>query len=184
MKKKVNTRAMAFTSVAAALAFLLQLLGSIVGLKVGGFLEIEFSDIPPLIVSFAYGPVFGAAAELVKNLLHCPFTSTGFVGELSNFFVHGVFVGVAGMIYQKNRTRRGALLGMSVGVVVMTAMAIASNLWIMLPMYMPSSDMHTRMTLVLNIITPFNICKGVGISLITFLLYKRLSPILKSKRLK
>lgn len=163
----------------AAIAFVLQLLGSIIGLKVSGFLEIEISDLPALIGAFALGPLCGVLIELVKNILHCAVTSTGFVGELANFFVNGVFVLTAGLIYKKKRTRRGALIGMLCAVVTMTAAAIASNLFIMLPMYMPNADFSARLTLVLSIITPFNLCRGTALAAITFFVYKKLSPILK-----
>ena len=179
MKKKLNTRSVAFTAVAAALAFLLQMIGSVIGLKIGGFLEIEISDLPPLIVSFAYGPLAGVAVEFLKNLLHCGFTSTGFVGEFANFFVNGLFVFCAGIMYKHNRTRNGALFGMAVGVAAITLAGILSNLFIMLPLYMPGSDFATRLSIVLKIITPFNLCKGIAISLLTFVLYKHLSPLLK-----
>ena len=182
MKKFLNTRSIAFTAVAAALAFLLQLIGSIVGLKVGGFLEIELSDLPPLIVAFAYGPLAGVAAELLKNLLHCGFTSTGFVGEFANFVVNGIFVFCAGIVYKHNCTRKGALIGMTVGVFAITLAGILSNLFIMLPLYMPAADFNTRLSIVIKLITPFNFCKGIAISLLTYVLYKRLSPLLKKNQ--
>lgn len=179
MKKFSNTKALSFTAVASALAFLLQMLGSIMGLKVGGFLEIELSDLPPLIVSFAYGPMYGVTAELLKNLLHCAFSSTGFVGELANFFVNGLFVFCAGLIYKHNRTRRGAVAGMVAGVLATTLASILSNLFIMLPMYMPAADFSAKLSIVLKLITPFNLCKGIAVSLLTYVLYKRISHLLK-----
>lgn len=181
MKKHLSTRTLAFTAVAAALAFILQMLGSIVGLKVGGFLEIELSDLPPLIVAFAYGPLAGVVTELIKNLLHCGFTSTGFVGELANFIVNGIFVFCAGIIYKNNRTRKGALTGMTAGILAATVAGIVTNFLILLPLYMPAADFNTKLSLVLKLITPFNLCKGIVISLLTYALYKHLSPLLKKK---
>lgn len=181
MNKKFQTRAYVVTAVSSAFAFLLQLLGNVVGFKVAGFLEVELSDIPPLVVSFAYGPFFGLTCELVKNLLHCLVTTTGFVGEFANFITNGVFVLTAGMFYKYNRTRKGALIGMLTGVVIMTLASIASNLFIMFPLYMPSVPFSAKLSLALKIVTPFNIAKGIVISIITYLLYKRITPILKGK---
>ena len=176
-----NTRKITVTAVSAALAFLLQLLGSVIGLKIGGFLEIEFSELPAMICTFAYGPLFGLMVELVKNLIHCGFTSTGFVGEFANFLVNGIFVLTAGIIYKNNKTRNGALKSMLVATVAMALAGILSNLFITLPLYMKNAPFQTRLNLTLTLITPFNLCKGIVISFITFIIYKRLSPIIKGK---
>ena len=76
--------------------------------------------------------------ELIKNLLKCAFTTTGFVGELANFIINGIFVLTAGVIYSRKRTRRGAVLGLSAAVIAMTAAGIFTNLYILLPLYMPT----------------------------------------------
>ena len=168
--------------VLSATAYLLQMLGSFMGLKVGGFLEIEFSDLPALIGAFALGPVSGVVIELIKNLLHCFSSSTGLVGEFANFMVNGVFVFTAGMIYKYNRSRNGALISMLVAVITMTVTAMATNLFIMLPLYMKNADFNTKWSLVLTLITPFNFARGLVLSLITFFSYKKLKPLLVSKR--
>lgn len=175
--KKVNT--LVKIGALSAIAFLLQLLGSAIGLNVGGFLTIEFSDLPALIGAFALGPWSGVLIELIKNLLHCSFTSTGFVGEFANFVTNGIFVLTAGLIYKKNRTLKGAVIGTVVAIFVMTAAAMLTNLYIMLPMYMPKADFTAKLNLVLYTITPFNFCRGIILAILTFLLYKRLTPILK-----
>jgi riboflavin transporter FmnP len=69
MKKASNTKKIVMVGTFSAIAFVLQMVGSMMGLKVGGFLEIEFSDLPALIVTFAYGPVAGILVELLKNFL-------------------------------------------------------------------------------------------------------------------
>lgn len=163
----------------SAIAFLLQFIGSIMGLKVGGFLEIEFSDIPPLILSFHYGPLCGVLCELIKNLLHCTMSSTGLVGELANFVINGIMCFVAGIIYKHMRTFKGAVLSLSAAVLVMAVAGIFTNLFLMLPLYMPNAELAQRLQLVLYTIFPFNIFKGVGISVITVLLYKRISKAIK-----
>ena len=176
--KRLNTKNISRIGALSAAAFILQLLGSVIGLKVGGFLEIEISDLPALIGAFAMGPAAGVINELVKNVLHCAITSTGFVGEFANFVVNGIFVLVAGLIYKRVRTRRGAALGMTAAVFAMTAAGVVTNLYIMLPLYMPTADFGTKLSLVLSTITPFNLCKGAALSLITFLSYKKLKPII------
>lgn len=176
-----KTRLSVFVGVFSAMAFLLQMLGSMMGLKVGGFLEIEFSDLPALIITFAYGPLAGVLCELIKNLLHCLMTSTGYVGELANFVINGTFCLVAGVIYKYNRHFKGAILSLIFASLAMAIAGIFANLYIMLPLYMASAPFGAKMHIVLYTILPFNIVKGIVISLITLLTYKKISPLLHGK---
>lgn len=179
MKKASNTKKIVMVGTFSAISFILQMLGSIMGIKVGGFLEVEISDLPALVISFAYGPSAGILVELLKNFLHCFFTSTGFVGEFANFVINGTFVGVAGVIYKLHKTFKGAVCSLIAATVSMAIAGIFANLYIMLPLYMPTAPMSVKMNLVLAIILPFNLVKGVATSVVTMLIYKRISPILK-----
>lgn len=180
--KKINTRFIVMVAVFSSVAYLLQMLGSFMGLKVGGFLEIEFSDLPPIILTFAYGPLAGVFSELIKNLLHCFTTSTGFVGEFANFVVNGIFCFSAGIIYKYRKNFKTAILSLSVGTLAMSIAGIFVNLFIMLPLYMPTAPFSAKFELVLYTILPFNLAKGAVVSLITMLIYKKLSPILKGAK--
>ena len=97
-------------------------------LKVAGFLEIEFSDLPAIVGSLALGPVAGVLIELIKNLLHLPMSSTGFVGEFANFVVNGTFVLVIGVFYKLNKTKKGAIVALLLGSVVMPVIAAMVSL--------------------------------------------------------
>lgn len=174
-----KTRLFVFVGVFSAMAFLLQMLGSMMGLKVGGFLEIEFSDLPALIIAFAYGPVAGVLCELIKNLLHCLMTSTGYVGELANFVINGTFCFVAGLIYKYNKSFKGAIIALIFATLAMSFAGILANLYIMLPLYMPAAPFSVKMDLVIWTILPFNLVKGAVISVITLFIYKKISPLLK-----
>lgn len=173
--KRISTKKIVMTGVFAAIAFALQMITPLP--KVGGFLEIEFSDLPALILAFAYGPVSGVLVELFKNLLHCTVTSTGFVGELANFVTSGVFVAVAGLIYMKHKTFRMAIVSLVAATVALAVAGIFVNMYIMLPLFKIPTSM--RLPLTMGTIFPFNIAKGAVISLITMLIYKRISPIIK-----
>ncbi len=175
--KSLKIKKMVMVAVFAAISFALQMIAPFP--KVGGFLEIEFSDLPALIVAFAYGPVSGILVEFLKNLLHCTASTTGFVGEFANFVVNGVFVGVAGLIYMKHKTFKVAIVSLIAATVSMAVAGIFVNLYIMLPLYMPTAPISVTMPLVLGTILPFNLVKGAVISLITMLIYKRISPIIK-----
>lgn len=174
-----KTKFIVTVGVFSGIAFVLQVIGSFMGLKVGGFLEIEISDLPALIIALAYGPVAGVVCEFVKNLLHCTMTSTGFVGELANFTVNGIMCTVAGIVYKRHRTFGGAMWALAAGTVAMAVAGIFTNLYIMLPLYMSDADFETKFKLVLGMIFPFNIIKGLGISALTVLVYKKISRIIK-----
>ncbi|MBR5535638.1 MAG: ECF transporter S component [Clostridia bacterium] len=163
----------------SALAFLLQYIGSLMGLKVAGFLEIEISDLPAIIASLAIGPVAGVCVEGIKNLLHCTISSTGFVGELANFVVNGTFVLVCGMVYKMNKTKKGAVISLISATVIMSVASIFTNLFIMLPLYMGSAPFEAKLNLTLYTIAPFNFVRGLSLSVITMVVYKKISNFIK-----
>ena len=162
----------------SAIAVILQYLGTVIGLRIGGFLDVELSDYPAIIATLAIGPAAGVLTELIKNLIHLTMSTTGFVGELANFIVNGVFVLTAGIIYKRNETKKGAYKALSAATLALCAAGILANLFIMLPLYMPGAPLSERMNIVITLITPFNLVRGAAISALTLLTYKGLSPIL------
>lgn len=161
------------------------------------FYKIDLSEVPVLIGCFAMGPVAGAAVELVKILVNLVLTGsgTGGVGEIANFIIGCAFCVPAGIIYRRNRTRKNALIGMITGIVVMTVLGCFVNAYVLLPVYskafgMPidalvgmgtavNSHITSLTTFVLLAVAPFNLLKGVVVSLIVFLIYKKISPVFK-----
>lgn len=173
---KINT--ITKVAVLAAIAAILQHMTFFP--KVGGFLEIEISDFPAIIAALALGPVAGVFTELIKNLLHTPFTSTAYVGEFANFVVNGIFVLVIGLIYRYSKTKKGAIIALLCGTVTMTVAATLINRYLLLPMFAASgAPIEVGWELVLKVITPFNFVRGIVLCLITFLSYKKLRVLLK-----
>ena len=160
------------------------------------FYKIDLSELPILICTFYLGPVAGVIAELLKVMIKLLLkgSSTAFVGDFANFAVGCSFVLPASVIYHAKPSRRSALYGMLAGTLVMTVFGSAFNAVYLLPKFaalfgMPMEviiGMGTKVnaaitsvsTLVLFAVVPFNLLKGVVVSLLTFLLYKRISPIL------
>lgn len=159
------------------------------------FIKLDFSDLPELIGAFAYGPVAGILIALVKNTIHLAVSQSGYIGELSNFILGAVFAAVAGLIYKKHKTMKGALVGGIVGAVCMALVSFPSNLYIVYPFYynfmpkeivlqayqaiVPSMKSIEQSLLVFNM--PFTFIKGLLCVVISMLIYKPLSPILKGK---
>lgn len=169
---------MAVCAMLSAMAVVLQLMAAVIP-KVGGFLDIEFSDLPAIIGTLALGPLCGVLIELIKNVVHCAFTTTGFVGELANFVVNGTFVLVLGLIYKAHKTKKTAIAGFAAATIVYTLAAMAANYFLMFPLYMPDAPINVIWAMILSTVTPFNIVKGIVLSVITLLIYKKLSPIIK-----
>ena len=160
------------------------------------FYKIDLSELPILICTFYLGPVAGVISELLKVMIKLLLkgTSTAFVGDFANFAVGCSFVLPASVIYHAKPSRRTALIGLVAGTLVMTVFGSAFNAIYLLPKFaqlfgMPmevivgmgtavNSAITSVSTLVLFAVVPFNLLKGVVVSLLTFLLYKRISPIL------
>ena len=161
------------------------------------FYEIDFSEVPVLIGTFAMGPVAGASIELVKILLNFIIngTTTAGVGEMANFLIGCALVVPAGIIYRRKRTRTGAIIGMATGTVFMTLIGCLLNAYVLLPAYatafqMPidalvamgtavNGSINSMLTFVVFAVAPFNLLKGVLVSLIVFLIYKKISPVFR-----
>ncbi len=173
----MKTNTITKIAVLAAIAAILQYISMFIPFKVGGFLDLDISDFPAIIGSLALGPIAGVLIELIKNLIHLPVSTTGYVGEFANFVVNGVFVLTIGLIYHFNKTKKGALLSLICGTIIMTGMAMLSNRYLLLPLFkIPTLE---RWSLVFTLITPFNFARGLVLSALTFISYKKLRILLK-----
>ena len=199
-KQKFSIRSMTKISLLSVIGFVVMLIEFPLGFF-PEFLKLDLSDIPALIGSFAMGPIAGVIIQLIKNILHAfvKLAETGGVGQLANFMVGSVFVFTAGSIYARRKSFKTAILAMVVGTISMSLFAAIFNYLLFIPLYaryfgLPlekyidmAVDMAQKInklvvdyeTLVLVSIVPFNLLKGVIVSLITLLLYKKISPYLR-----
>ena len=162
------------------------------------FVKMDISELPALLASFSLGPVSGIVVCLLKNVFNLIFHgSTGGIGELCNFLLGATFVGIAGLIYKYKKTRTGAVIGALAGAVAMAVISIPVNYFISYPVYAamfggmdkilaaynairPGSDGLMECLLVFN--APFTLVKGLIDAVLTFLIYKPLSPVLHGRR--
>ena len=145
------------------------------------FLEYDMADVPILIGTFLYGPWWGLTLTGVVSLLQWLLVSPQslWVGAVMHFCATGAYVVAAGLIYQKKRTRTGALIGMAVGAVLQTLMMIPMNLIFTVNFF--GVPRETVVALLPTAIIPFNAIKTVANSVLTFLLYKRVEKLLKKE---
>ncbi len=191
-RMSVNVRKMTMTAMLSAVAFILMFLDFSVPIM-PAFIKMDLSELPALIGAFAMGPVSGVVICLIKNLLHLFMTSTGGAGELSNFILGACFVLPAGLVYKKWKGKKAAVWGSLLGAALMAVLSIAVNYFITYPVYynfMPKEtilaayqaifsgvDSILESIVVFNM--PFNFVKGLFSVIITLLIYKPLSPIIK-----
>ena len=193
-KSRINIRKMTMTALLGALATVLMFISFKVPLM-PSFISIDFSELPALIAAFSMGPLSGVIVCLIKNLVNLFASQTGGVGELSNFLLGCCFVLPAGLIYRYKKTQLGALIGALAGAVCMAVVSVFTNYFIVYPIYTNFLPMEAIMGMyqainprvetlwealwVFNV--PFTFIKGMCSVLITFLIYKKISPLIKGK---
>jgi riboflavin transporter FmnP len=194
-RKSMSVRALVVTAMLAAVSFILMFFNFSVPFM-PSFVKLDISDLPALIGSFSLGPVYGVLICLIKNLLNLMRTSTGGVGELSNFLLSAMFVFPAGLIYQKMKSRKGAIIGSLVGAVCMAVGSVFTNIFLVYPIYynfmpkevilqayqaiVPSMTSVEQSIICFNM--PFTFLKAMLSVIVALLTYKRLSPILKGSK--
>lgn len=195
LKSHVTLRKIAVTGIMAAIATVLMMVEFPIPALIPSFVKLDFSELPALITGFCFGPVHGVAVCLIKNVIHLAFSSTGGVGELANFLIGAPFILIASLIYKRKKSRSGALIGSLIGAVITAAVSVPVNYFISYPVYtafmdmsaivaaykaiLPAADTLIKALLIFN--APFTLAKALIDAVITFLIYKKLSPLLKGK---
>ncbi len=193
-KRTNHIRKLVMTALMAALSSVLMFFSFNVPLM-PSFIKMDLSELPALIAAFAMGPLSGAAVCLVKNLVNLFFTTTGGVGELSNFLLGVFFVVPAGIIYRLRPRLSGAVIGSVVGALLMAVLSVFSNYYVVYPIYTaflpmdaiigmyqainPSVKNLWQCLLVFNM--PFTFIKGMVSAVITIAVYKKITPLLNGK---
>ncbi len=197
-KRKSMIYMIALTGIMTALAEVLMMLEIPLPLM-PGFLKYDFSDIPALFAGFACGPVAGVIVEFLKNLIHMPFSGTQYIGEVANFISGSIFVFTGAMIYCKMKSKKGVVLSLVFGTIALTIATCFVNYFFSLPLYekvmgfpMPAIidmcdkantivSIKTKLDVILMTFVPFNIFKGITVSIVAFLCYLPLHSILSKK---
>ena len=190
--KNTKLRQMTLTAMFAALATVLMFFELPLPFM-PPFLKIDPSSMVVLIGGFLFGPVQAVCMALVKDLIHLTMTQTGGVGELADFLVTCAFVVVPAILYRRNKTKRTAILSCCLGVVLMTIVGVLANKYLLIPFYsqvMPIDAIISACAAVNPMIgslntyllfgaAPFNMLKGIILSFLTILVYKKVSRALK-----
>jgi riboflavin transporter FmnP len=199
-KRSVSkARYVSIVGICAAIATVLHVLDFPLLFIAPEFYKLDFSELPVLLCGFYLGPTATVACEGVKILLTLvdKGTSTAFVGDFANFVVGCSFVLPATIVYHRVKSKKGALVGMAVGTGVMAVFGSLFNAVYLLPTFaelygLPletliamgtavNKAINSVSTMVLFAVVPFNLVKGIIVTVLTFLLYKRVERLLKMR---
>nr|MBR4281297.1 ECF transporter S component [Clostridia bacterium] len=193
-KTKLSVQYMTRIAILGALSAILFM----IEIPVVAFYKLDVSTLPALLGAFSMGPWAGLAILAIKDVFGLLHSGTMYVGELADFIMGAAYILPAALIYRGHKTRRNALIGVIVGTAAMIVVSVLVNWKIMIPFYMTAFGMpmekiigmaqatlpfvDTEWELLMYVTAPFNLLKGIVLSLLTFLLYKRLSPLLHVRK--
>ena len=159
------------------------------------FYKLDFSNFVVLLGGFAMGPIEAMIILALKAGISILWSNSMGIGELADLIMGAALILPATILYHRNKTRKTAIIGMAVGTVCMVIAGVLANKFIMIPFYMTAfhmdmngilkfakvSGVDSEWKLLLLITAPFNLLKGVVLSIVTGLIYKPLSPVLHGK---
>lgn len=197
INRKTLTRNMVYTALMAVLGLILKQLDFPLPLM-PPWLKIDISTMPSLFTGFMLGPLWGMAVLGIMNLVDLLNTSSAGVGQLADFVVGCSLCLPAAFIYSKEKSLAGALVGVAVGIPLMVGTGLLANRFLLIPFYVrayfkddavamfssasgSNSSISSMDTYLMYAVLPFNMLKGLLISVITVPLYRRLEPMLKRK---
>ncbi len=177
--RKSEVNKMSRLAMLAALSILLMFLVRFPLIPAAPFLEYEPGDIPALIAAFLFGPAAGVLVTLAVSIIQAFTVSagSGWIGAIMHFIATGTMVAVAGYIYKKIHTQKGAVIALIAASISMTLVMIPLNL-IFTTKFM-NVPMEAVKAMIVPIIIPFNLLKASINSTLTFLVYKPIGRVLR-----
>lgn len=198
MQTNSKIRPLAVTAMLSAVGCILMMLDFPIPMLIPSFVKMDLSELPALLASFSLGPVYGIVVCLVKNVLSAIFHgSTLGIGEVCNFAMGAMFVGVAGLIYKHKKTRKNAVIASLIGSVAMAVFSVPVNFFFSYPVYAAAfggmdaiiaayqeinPNVNSLLSCLILFNLPFTLVKGLLTSVVCFLIYKPLSPILHGRK--
>lgn len=190
----ISVQYMTRIAILAAMASILFL----IEIPVVAFYKLDLSNVPVLVGAFSMGTIPGLIILVIKSLTGLLHSSSMGVGELADLIMGAAIVIPASLMYARHKNRKMATMGMLVGTLCMTGIAVLLNEHVLIPFYMNAFHMdidkivgmatralpfvQTRTQLLLFVTAPFNLLKGLVLGIVTFLMYKSLSPLLHVRK--
>ena len=179
-KNRFTAKRLALMAVFVALSYAVSFLETP---PIAGFLRLDFGNVFILLISLLLGPIEGVIVCLLKEGLRCLTSTTFCIGELANFVITSSFILLPSILYRYKKGIKVVILSLICGCLIGTGAALLMNRFVLLPWFfeagfipVPAKEMFGEIWWILLL---FNLVKCVLISVIVFLLYKRLSNFLK-----
>lgn len=183
LKKRFSAKRIALMAVFVALSFAVSLLSfSLFPSTPVFFLELDFGNVFILLISFLLGPVEGVIVCILKELLRTFVGSTGGVGEIANMITTSAYILLPSIVYQFRKGIKTVAWTLGVACLIGTAVALVTNRFITFPWFLHENG-ATTFAQGFWLIVAFNLIKTTAISVLTLLLYKRLSNFLKKMKI-
>lgn len=165
-----------------------------------GFMSIHLDDIPSLIAGLSYGPFVGCSVIILKTLIKLPMTSTFCAGEIGDLMYSLALILPASIIYNRNRTFKNAVIGLSIGFVLNMIFSTIINLYTIFPLYMkvyhmPEGSIASAFKAIFNVniksdldpiisilLIPFNLIKNAIVIAATLMIYKPLQFLINKNK--
>ena len=180
-KKMFSAKRIALMAIFTALSFVVSMLEFPI-FPQAEFLKLDFGNVFIMLIGFLLGPVEGMIVLVIKELLYIPVGGTGGVGQLANIIVTSSFLLVPSISYKFHKGLKTVIPALFIGCVLASGMALLSNRFILIPAF-GIADPTAYFKKVWMYILAFNLAKTTAISIVTILLYKRLSAFLKKMKI-
>lgn len=178
---RISARTVATVGMLCAIAFVAKLISNVFP-TVSGFLSFDLKDVVIVIGGFMMGPLTAIVITVIVSLIEMlTISSTGLIGLVMNILASCSFACVAAVIYHRDRSMKGAILGLIAGVLCMTALMLLWN-WLITPLYM-KVDRAVVVSMLIPVFLPFNLVKGGINATLAMLLYKPIVTALRKAHL-
>lgn len=203
IKEKISVKKVAIIGIFTGFSIVLYFLKFNLPFIFPSFLEINFSLLPIIIIGFMLGPTEGITIVLLRAIIKMPFTSTFCVGELADVFIGIPVVLVTSLIYLRKHNKQGALLALTFGMLTWVFAGVLANYFINVPFFVQLyfdgnvsgfigilsiipgiNEDNYMIRYLLYAVVPFNVLLSSIVSVVTFLVYKKISIIFNKLSIK
>ena len=181
-RARMSTRSLTTLAMLTAIAYVVMILSKMLP-QVSGFLQLDLKDTIICIGGFLFGPLSAAVISIVVAVVEMfTYSDTGIIGCIMNMLATCAFTCTASFVYAKVRTKKGAILGLALGVIVLTAVMLLWN-YLITPLYMVGTTRSMVAAMLPTVFLPFNLVKGGLNMALILLIYKPVVTALRKARL-
>ena len=180
-KPMTSTRTITSLAMLTALAYIVMIISKALP-QVSGFLQLDLKDTVICIGGFLFGPMAAAISSIVVATIEMfTYSDTGIIGCIMNMLATCAFCCTASFLYKKLHTKKGAVISLACGVVVLTVVMLLWN-YLITPVYM-KIDRAVVAAMLPTVFLPFNVVKGGLNMALILLLYKPVVTALRKAKL-